>query len=428
MPTTKTLAFGDLIRHHRNKAGLSLSEFADIAKVNKGTISKIENGEVKKPEYRTIKILADALQIPYDEYIPHYVEAELSPDVLTQILNDAIKDNRPQSLISRISIKFLQSERLDSYDATAQLFETSREVTDSETKLTLLKTIINYSRGHGVMHFLARSLFQEYLIERNDFSKLHDTYQSGKYILKYTELLPAGEYAQLLYRLAGHAYAIRKYSDSAKYCKIFLEISEQETNDLRVYAVDILRGSYYHLGNYELAEKYSSEYRKCSPSVEGENDRLITAMLNGKRGNIELAIEQFDKCLQLCTDRFVVHTVNEYISLCFEYDHIVKIENLLVTYGRKIHAQIYTTPRERSELARFYKIKGDFYTQAESFNEAISEYIEGAYAYACIDDIDSERNCLRLVFQVSKKHNLTADVMDLIGDYYNRFKSTGGSI
>ncbi|MBD8500516.1 hypothetical protein [Paenibacillus arenosi] len=277
------------------------------------------------------------------------------------------------------------------------------------------------------MTYLARSLFQEYLIVRDDFSKLKDTYQAGRYVLKYKEQLPPAEYSKLLYSLAVHAHVIREYEDSVNYCRTLLASSEKEALAVRSYVIDVLRSAHFYLGNYELAEKYAEEYRRCVPSIEGDNDRLLTAMINAKRGHIELATEQFERCLQLCSNSFIVYIVNAYVSLCFERDHIDKIKNLLLSYEVTIHDQTYTTPMRRGELAKFYKTKGDYYSQTIDIDRAISEYIEGAYAYACIDDVDNERECLRLIYQVSKKNKLTADVIDRIGDYYNRFTRTGGS-
>ncbi|TVX94117.1 helix-turn-helix domain-containing protein [Paenibacillus agilis] len=382
MPVITTPTFGDLIRQHRTTKELTLNKLSDLTGINKGTISKIENGEVKKPEFRTLKIIAEALQIPYETYLILYIEAEKSPDVISNILNDAIKEKRSIHIITQIASKFLETERLDSYDATTQLFNSTQSQVNSELQLALYKTIINYSRGHGVMPYLARSLFQEYLIERNNFSKLKDTYPSGKYILKYKDLLPPGEYVTLLYCLMVHSYVIREHEDCVSYCQALLVNKEEEAVKVRTYAIDYLRGSHYHLGNYELAEKYAEEYRKYVPSIGSTNDRLITAMINAKRGKVELAVEQFEKCLQLCNDGFTVHIVTEYISLCLAHDQMNKIPNLLLTYESKILEQPYTTPMEKNEVARFYKLKGDYYTEVNDIIQAIRNYIKGAYAYA----------------------------------------------
>ncbi|MBD8500517.1 helix-turn-helix domain-containing protein [Paenibacillus arenosi] len=55
MPVTTTLTFGDLIRQHRTEAKLSLNELANLSSVNKSIISRIESGEVKRPEFKTLK-------------------------------------------------------------------------------------------------------------------------------------------------------------------------------------------------------------------------------------------------------------------------------------------------------------------------------------------------------------------------------------
>ncbi|WP_051217368.1 helix-turn-helix domain-containing protein [Paenibacillus assamensis] len=403
MVVTTILTFGDLIRQHRIKAKLSLNDLASLSNVHKGTISKIENGEVKKPEFKTLRALSEALNIPYDEYTSLYIDVERSPEFLILMLNETIEAKGSIPLISKIANKFLEAERADSYESTSQLFKSTCNLEDTDIKLALFKTIIRYSRGHGVVTFLARSLYQEYLIERNDFSKLKATYESGVYVLKYTEQLPPEERTGLYYRLAAHAYSLRKYSDCIQHSKALLEdeYASKGTNELRAHVTHVLRGSYYHLGEYVLAEKYAEEYKKCFPSIEGDNDRLIMALLNVKNGNKALAVEQFEKCLQLCSASFTVHIVIEYMAFCFEHDHIDKIKNLLLTYEGRIHEQIYSTPLEKAGLARFYKLKGDYYTEVNDVIHAISSYIKGAYAYASINNIESKRSCLQLFSQLS---------------------------
>ena len=43
---------------------------------NNGVISKIESGETKSPELRTLKPIADVLKIPYEDIIEYSIQIE----------------------------------------------------------------------------------------------------------------------------------------------------------------------------------------------------------------------------------------------------------------------------------------------------------------------------------------------------------------
>ncbi|MGG3871459.1 helix-turn-helix domain-containing protein [Brevibacillus laterosporus] len=46
---------GELIKRKRVEIGISLSEVSRMTGISKGVISKIESGETKSPELRTLK-------------------------------------------------------------------------------------------------------------------------------------------------------------------------------------------------------------------------------------------------------------------------------------------------------------------------------------------------------------------------------------
>ncbi|MGG0792881.1 helix-turn-helix transcriptional regulator [Brevibacillus laterosporus] len=67
---------GELIKGKRVEIGISLSEVSRMTGISKGVLSKIESGDTKRPELRTLKPIADVLEIPYEEIIERYVEIE----------------------------------------------------------------------------------------------------------------------------------------------------------------------------------------------------------------------------------------------------------------------------------------------------------------------------------------------------------------
>jgi transcriptional regulator with XRE-family HTH domain len=59
--TGEQLAFGDLLRQHRNALGLTQEELAARAGLNPDTISLLERGERRRPHKYTTRSLAEAL-------------------------------------------------------------------------------------------------------------------------------------------------------------------------------------------------------------------------------------------------------------------------------------------------------------------------------------------------------------------------------
>ena len=56
--------FGELLRVYRKEAGLSQSELAERAGLSASAISALERGERRRPYPHTVRMLADALQLP----------------------------------------------------------------------------------------------------------------------------------------------------------------------------------------------------------------------------------------------------------------------------------------------------------------------------------------------------------------------------
>ncbi|MCR8843441.1 helix-turn-helix transcriptional regulator [Paenibacillus sp. SC116] len=217
-------SLADMIRHYRLNNNLTQHDVAIKTNMTTGAISKIENGKTK-PEFQNMRAIASVLNIPYNKYIKIYIDLEKNLDTICDIFNECITlHDDTSNLIPKIVTKYLELSS-DTYDAVEQIYNAATSMNiqiSSATKLSIYKTIIDYSRSHGIMLFLARALYQEYLIERNDSSKLKETYQAGRYILNYMEKLSSEECISLIYALAVHAYALQKYEDVIHLCKLII--------------------------------------------------------------------------------------------------------------------------------------------------------------------------------------------------------------
>ncbi|EHQ59427.1 DNA-binding protein, partial [Paenibacillus dendritiformis C454] len=85
------LSIGELIQCHRYNRGMTLAQLSELTGIHKGTISKIENGDVKRPEYKTIRPLADTLQIPLETLVELHITVDKRADTLLFVLQDVIQ-------------------------------------------------------------------------------------------------------------------------------------------------------------------------------------------------------------------------------------------------------------------------------------------------------------------------------------------------
>ena len=64
---------GEIMRMHRERAGLSQCELAKLSGISQVTISALEIGRNSGGDLDTIELLADALGLSIDEYVGHEV-------------------------------------------------------------------------------------------------------------------------------------------------------------------------------------------------------------------------------------------------------------------------------------------------------------------------------------------------------------------
>ncbi|WP_353961265.1 helix-turn-helix transcriptional regulator [Paenibacillus sp. S-12] len=59
--TAKPATLGELIQYHRQRKNISLSKLQELVGLDKGNLSRIENGEVKRPNFNIIESIAAPL-------------------------------------------------------------------------------------------------------------------------------------------------------------------------------------------------------------------------------------------------------------------------------------------------------------------------------------------------------------------------------
>lgn len=98
---------------------MTLSKLSELSGIPKGTISRIENGNVKRPEFQTVGPLAATLGIPFEDVVDRYIYIEKRADPLFMILQSVIP-NGNMELIEKVALRFLESPNGDSCDLVAE--------------------------------------------------------------------------------------------------------------------------------------------------------------------------------------------------------------------------------------------------------------------------------------------------------------------
>ncbi|MGG3838664.1 hypothetical protein ABEV00_16785 [Paenibacillus thiaminolyticus] len=69
--------------------------------MTKGSLSRIENGEVKRPDFQSILSIASVLEIPHNDIVEQYIEIGHKSEVIYAILKNELATLEHPSLITK---------------------------------------------------------------------------------------------------------------------------------------------------------------------------------------------------------------------------------------------------------------------------------------------------------------------------------------
>ncbi|NGP57884.1 helix-turn-helix transcriptional regulator [Paenibacillus thiaminolyticus] len=411
---------GELIQDTRRALDMTLTQLSELSGVPRGTISRIENGEVKRPEFSSVHPLAMTLNIPFETLIDYYVEVEKRSDSLLHILQSTIQQESSIELIRKVATKFLESPNQDSFDLTQKLYQSIDSVDNTSVQLSLYNLIIDYSRSHGIMPYIARGMYQRYLIERNDFSKLKETYYSGKYILHYADFLPQQERVELYYKLGIHAHNLKLYNESIEHCKKVLA-EDDGSSYYRVHSLGVLRDAFFGLGKYEESEMYSLQYKEFNYPNIRENTVLMEALINAKKGNTDQTIQQLLSFLTSCSNDSAIPATNQLLRLYIQQNNFEGAKALLESSKINPSTINKSNPLICSRYADYLQVQGEYYLAIGDYEKCVSYLIEGALHYSKINDTSEEKKCLNMVIRNLLEQNVTVykSTLEKLSAYYN---------
>ncbi|NEZ40347.1 helix-turn-helix domain-containing protein [Paenibacillus alvei] len=379
----KPKSLGELIQYHRLNKNISLSKLQEAVGLDKGSLSRIERGEVKRPDFHILLSIAAALDIPHHDIVELYIEIGHKSEVIFSIFQHELATLEHPLLICKIAAKFLESPSEDSYDLVEKLYRTIDSIENSAIQLSLYHLIIDYSRSHGIMPYIAKGLYRKYMIERNDFSKLKETYQSGKNVLDYVNFLSEQERILLYFRLGVHAYSLMYYQDVIEFGKYVIQ---HGIGEFQAYATQNVCNAYYHLGDFNTCQTYLEKYSRYPYPFVADHVKLMTAYISGKTGNIELAIAQFKTYLTNSSSYNLIHAVTELMDLYISKGDLIAAEQL-IQYEEQILESMdspQTTPYKKSRLAYYYRIKGQLLVSKNQEEDAIDSFFQSTLEYSKI--------------------------------------------
>ncbi|BFH14013.1 helix-turn-helix domain-containing protein [Paenibacillus melissococcoides] len=415
----KPRSLGELIQYYRQKKKMTLSKLQEAVGVDKGSLSRIENSEVKRPDFQSILSIAAVLDIPHDAIVEQYIEIGHKSEVMYTILQNELTTLEHPSLIPKIAAKFLESPNEDSLYLVGKLYRVIDSIENDSIKLSLYDLILDYSRSHGIMPYIAKSMYQRYLIERNDFSRLKETYYSGKYILHYIDFLPQDEQLELHYKLGVHAYNLRYYNESIDHCKrVLAEDSGQSLH--KIYSLAVLRDAHFGLGEYKEAEMYSLQYKQFNYPNTQEQVVLMEALLNAVKGNTAQAIEQLWSFLDTCSDIFVLSATRHLIQLYLEQNNIEGVKTVLDNSKINLSILDNTNPLTYYGYAEYLRLQGEYYLAIGDYNNYISHLMEGALYFSKINDTIKEKECLNMIVRSHIEQNIPMHkpTLEKLSTYY----------
>ncbi|MED1787964.1 helix-turn-helix transcriptional regulator [Brevibacillus laterosporus] len=412
-------SLGELIKNKRQQANLSLSELGRLSGVSKGVLSKIESCETKRPELRTIKAITTVLVLPYEEIIENYIEIQQRVEILYELLLEMIELSNT-TLISKVAQKILENPQEDTYTALERLYDLCNSITSDEIRLILYSAIIKYARVHGIPNYIAKPSLQKYLIERQDFKNLEESFKIGEEISHYADFLSEEEKITFYFRMGLHAFAIKKYQQCIELTKMGL-LRDHTINELKVRAYLAMINALLLSGNYEEVEKHLSIYKTFNFHFVHESAMLTGAIVKAKKKDYEVAIPLLLDCLQNTSEDSRIHAVNELIELYLQMEKFDSIAELLAQEDNFLKVES-KTPYKYYSMGLYYQYKGNYQIVIKSYEEGLDSYLVSMEIYGKINAYQEINECMKsiLSFYFSINKSIDLQMVQKLQDVYNR--------
>ncbi|WP_082420398.1 helix-turn-helix domain-containing protein [Paenibacillus sp. A3] len=362
----------DIIFQLRKEKKLTYAELEKIAGVGKPVLQKLEKGSTKRPEFKTVKAITSAFPEIYQELIECYIGIENRTEVLYEVLQDVLSSEKP-SLASKVALRFLENPSNETEDSLQRLYYFTQEVSDSSLRLELYNVIVKYSRKHGVMNYIAKGLLQKYLIERADFKRIDQSFQQGLEIVHYTDFLTNDENVIYHYRMALHAYAIKKYRECIQFAENGF-VLERMQSELKARVHLSLIHSYSALKNYDKVEELLDIFEKYEYDFVYEAAKITRSITKARKGEYDTAIPLLENHLKECSQQFRLNIFDELLEIYLKIDDLDACSKLL----EKENEIMNTGPKDPNiyrSLGKYYRHKGYYQVSIGLIDEGVKSFV-----------------------------------------------------
>ena len=418
--TLQFTTIGDIIKKHREQANLSITQLSNLSGVHQGVISKIELGDTKRPELRTIKAISRVLEIPYQKIVAHYIDLEKRVETLKELFLEAVQfANKP--LVSKVAIKLLESPQEDTYNAIEQLYLLTKNLTGTAFQLLLYKIIAQYARERGVPPYVAKSLLQIYLIERQDLKKMEDSFKAGEEILYYVDFLSQEEKITYYFRMGLQAFAIKKYKQCIELCEAGLALETTET-ELKARAYLAMINSYYFLDNFDEVEKHLDVFEKFRYDFVTDAAKTTRGIVKARLKKFDTAIPLLRRCLDEVSKDIKIHVVTELLDVYFQTEDMDSIAELLAR-EEEFLPDSPQTPYKHVSIGIYHQHKGNYMVRIGQLEAGMNSYVTSLQAYGTVNAEEEIVKCMADIFSYFSNNSKSMDLhfVDMIHQVYNNY-------
>ncbi|WP_088832231.1 helix-turn-helix domain-containing protein [Paenibacillus tyrfis] len=373
----------DFIFQLRKEKNLTYAGLEEFTGVSSATLHKIESGVTKHPEYKTVKTLAHALPIHYEEIIKAYIEEEGGIETLFEILRDIVASEKNVSLISMAALRLLQSSQKKTEESLQRLFDYTETLDDGTLRALLYTVIIKYSRERGLPSFVGKGIFKKYLIDRSNLSLLEETFREGEEVHYYTDFLSREEKCMYYYRMALHAYALKKYDKCIELGKSGHAVDTTHSKLKEQVALAICN-SFWHQSNYRALGEHIQLYEKLNYQIIIDRLKMFRAMILARTDRYVESLPLLRECLDEVQGDKRLPRLNLLLEVLLQIYDDVSIEKLINSDEEQLFPYENATPYQYSEIGKYYKFKGAFFIKRGRANQAIETYLQSVKYYGKI--------------------------------------------
>ncbi|WP_239551366.1 helix-turn-helix domain-containing protein [Paenibacillus elgii] len=406
----KTIA--DIIFQLRKEKNLTYAELEELTGVGITVLHKIETGATKRPEFKTIKAIATALPTHYTEIIECYIEEEDRVETLFEILREVITLKDDFTLAPAVALRLLQSPQRSTEDSLQRLFDFTETVSDAPLRASLFTVIVQYSREHGVPYYVAKGLLQKYLIERNDLKRLEETFQLGQEITYYVDFLSSGEKIIFYFRMALHAYTIKKYNECIKLCEKGLPLEKKDT-ELKARVYLSLINSLLKLKNYDAVEKHLDIFEKMENEFVVIPSLHIRALIKSRKKEYDVAIPILRRYLDEFSRDYRIHIADELLEIYLENGDFESFAEILEKEHEFLPEQP-KTPQKYLALGKYFKHKGFYQLSIGLIDEGIQSYVNCIKSFGQVSAYEEISECIRELLKIHIKLSKSLELKHII--------------